>query len=122
MRGGPIRVTGDGTPRRSYLYAADMAIWLWTILIKGAPGRAYNVGSARELSIADAARLVASSVNAHAIVEREPDGTRSPERYVPDTRRAEEELGLRERIDLRESVSRTLAWHRRPEEMRMDRR
>jgi nucleoside-diphosphate-sugar epimerase len=113
LRGGPVRVTGDGTPRRSYLYAADLAIWLWTILFNGLPARPYNVGSSVEMSLADAAGIVASSVTpeAEVVIERAPTAV-SPQRYVPDTRRAQEELGLRERIDLRESVIRTLAWHR----------
>jgi dTDP-glucose 4,6-dehydratase len=34
-------------------------------------------------------------------------------RYVPDTRRAEKELGLRSEILLDEGVRRPLAWHRR---------
>jgi dTDP-glucose 4,6-dehydratase len=114
LNGVAIRVTGDGTPRRSYLYAADLAIWLWTILFKGAPARPYNVGAVVDRSIAEVARIVASSVapEVPVIVEHKPHGASIPERYVPDTHRSQEELGLREWINLQESVIRTLAWHR----------
>lgn len=115
LKGGPVRVTGDGTPYRSYLYAADLAIWLWTILFRGRSCYPYNVGSENEVTIADLAREVAGVISPGAQVSIDickiagPD--KDTERYVPSTRRAQTELGLRQHITLRDAVEKTAAWY-----------
>jgi dTDP-glucose 4,6-dehydratase len=114
LAGRAIRIAGDGTPVRSYLYAADLAIWLWTILLAGRSGRAYNTGARDALSIGELARAVAGEAGANGSVTTAlPPPDASAARYVPDTSRAENELGLRARIPLREGIRRTLSWHRR---------
>jgi nucleoside-diphosphate-sugar epimerase len=114
LRGSPIRVSGDGTPRRSYLYAADLAIWLWTILVRGRAGRSYNVGSMQDISIAEAAQAVsrAFSPALPVHVAQAPSPHKLAERYVPDNRRARTELGLEQTIALADAIQRTIRWHR----------
>ncbi len=111
MRGGPIVVKGDGTAVRSYLYASDLAIWLWTVLCQGQSSRAYNVGSEHEVSIGDLARTVASigSPRGEVRIEGRPTGA-PPARYVPSTQRAQKELALAERVSLQEAVEKTRSW------------
>lgn len=114
LAGGPVVVHGDGKPVRSYLYAADMAVWLWAILLDGRPGRAYNVGSERAVTIAEAARIVADAVTPSVDVRIEGSHTAGGggSWYVPDTRRARAELGVVERTALGDAVRRTISSHR----------
>lgn len=113
MSGGPVRISGDGTPFRSYLYAADLAIWLWTILLRGKSAYPYNVGSPAALTIGNLARTVISTVapSLHIEIAMPPTPGAPSQRYVPDVSRAEQELGLRALIPLDEAMRRTVAWH-----------
>ena len=112
LRGGPIRVQGDGHPVRSYMYAADLMVWLWTILLRGTPGRAYNVGSEEAVRIAELAHLVAGALSPRVEVQiaGSPNRAGAANYYVPSTARAREELGLRNYTPLREAIQRTQAW------------
>src|SRR5208337_111237 len=107
----PIRVLGDGSPVRSYLYASDLMVWLWTILFRGENCRAYNVGSERAVSMAELAAAVAQTASPHVEVEirGQPTGL-PPQRYVPSTERARQELGLQERVSLHAAISKTRGW------------
>jgi len=112
LAGSDIVVTGDGTPVRSYLYASDLTIWLWTLLVRGAGGRAYNVGSEHAITIAETAEAIRHEVAPKARVRilSAPDKTRPTHRYIPSTARARHELGLEERVDLPTGIRRTAAW------------
>ena len=119
LAGNSIAIGGDGTPRRSYLYASDLAIWLWTILVRGESGRAYNVGSDRDLSIEELARAVAAQFEPSPRVEiaKTPIEGARVERYVPSTKRAQSELGLRQTVDLDEAIAKSIAHARRVGEL-----
>jgi dTDP-glucose 4,6-dehydratase len=113
LAGGPIRVNGDGSPRRTYLYAADLAAWLWTILFRGAPFGVYNVGSESEVTIRELAEAVQAQFDPRpdVLVAKPATAGAPPERYTPSTVRAREELGLRETVPLDEALRRTIRWH-----------
>jgi len=110
MRGEPIAVSGDGTPVRSYLYSGDMVAWLWTLLLKGAPGRAYNVGSERAVTIGDLAHRVAALLGGTVEVAGVPAAGAKAHWHVPDTTRAKTELGLTETVPLNDAIVRTAQW------------
>ena len=114
LKGGPIQISGDGTPHRSYLYSADLVIWLWTILFRGVSCRPYNIGSEQSQSLGDVARAVDSVFEGKPTVRiaQQPVPGKAPLRYVPDTTRARTELGLAQWISIEEGIRRTRDFHR----------
>jgi dTDP-glucose 4,6-dehydratase len=112
IAGRPILIGGDGTPRRSYLYAADLAIWLWTILFRAPSLVPINVGSAHDVSIQELAEVVAATLSPKTRIRVSKQATKgaAPARYVPSVDRANALLGLRETVGLDEAIRRTFAW------------
>ncbi|MHB1357692.1 MAG: NAD-dependent epimerase/dehydratase family protein [Anaerolineae bacterium] len=110
--GRAIRVRGNPQTIRAYQYAGDLAIWLWTLLFSGAPGRSYNVGSESEITIGELAHVVANSFMPARKVIIEAANAILPGRYIPSTARTKKELGLTNSVSLSEGIAKMLAWHR----------
>jgi dTDP-glucose 4,6-dehydratase/UDP-glucose 4-epimerase len=112
MRGETITLTSDGSPIRSWLYDADLVIWLLTLLLREGSPRLYNVGSDQAMTLANAARIVRDLLNPGceiAILAQTNASIGNPTRntYVPDISRARKELGLDVWTPFPEAVKRT---------------
>ena len=107
----PVRIQGDGHPTRSYLYMADLVVWLLTLLANGQSCHPYNVGSDDSISIGALATLVRDTLNPGTPVEIQGEPVSTSRRYyVPDITRAQRELGLDIHIPLDEAIQRTASW------------
>ncbi len=112
MRQQEIVINGDGTPYRSYLYAADLAVWLWTILLKGENNKPYNVGSDEDFDFQTIANMIAEPTPAMNVqVLKKNDPSKPLERYVPDVSFIKERLGVQVSFNLKETISKTINFY-----------
>jgi nucleoside-diphosphate-sugar epimerase len=112
--GKPIRVHGDGSPLRSFLYPTDLVVWLINLLFRAPSGRLYNIGSEETVSIGELAEAVARQSGNTVIIEggRSIPSTASPDAYLPSIARITEELGLTRKVSLNDAIGRTLAFQK----------
>lgn len=117
LAGREIVIKGDGQPRRTYLYPSDLIGWLFVVFALGKKNQPYNVGSDRMVSILETARLVQQGGLSLGlpevsirVLQKSEDGKPVPI-YAPSIERAQNELGLQVRVDLRNAVRRTIEYH-----------
>lgn len=111
LSGGPIVLRGDGRAVRSYLHAADLMICLLTMLLRGEPRRAYNVGSNQPVTTGQLAqRIAALAPDTPTICIQGNADNPPPNRYMPDTTRLNNELELAVHLSLEDSIRRTMSW------------
>jgi nucleoside-diphosphate-sugar epimerase len=114
LLGRPIRVLGDGTSVRSYMYGSDFAAWALVVLARAQSGDHYNVGSVEEVTLLDLATRVAQLQTPSLEIALSTGGRQAPSksRFVPDLNLAKKTLGLKSVFDLNRSLARSFQWHR----------
>ena len=118
LLGKDIVIKSDGSPLRSYLYASDLALWLWKILINGKNCEIYNVGSDKFISMAELASLVSTitDVNSKVIISERQIMEKPIERYVPSIKKAAQDLSLKPLISLEVGIKKTFDWYKNRKE------
>ncbi len=122
LAGKDIVLLSDGSPKRTFCYAADAIIGYYKILVKGRPGEAYNIGvETPEVSIAELAdRTVGLAreifdYQGKVVLGSPDDGdylADNPNRRSPVIEKARRELGYAPEVDLQDGLLRSLLWYR----------
>lgn len=104
-----VEVWGSGTPRREFLHVDDLADACWYVMQSSQMPEILNIGSGKDLTIADLAALVGETVGFSGKIvfdTSRPDGT--PRKLLDSTRI--KALGWEPRISLKKGIETTWRW------------
>ena len=103
-----IIIKSEGASIRSYLYSADLIIWLLKTLTNGKNLKPYNIGSSEDISILELASLVSKFGDNKVLVEGNKE---VPTFYVPNVDQTLNDLNISSFLDIETSISNTLKWY-----------
>lgn len=105
-----IVLWGDGTPTREFLYVEDAAEGLLLAAERYNGDLPINLGTGKEIAIADLAVLIANEVGFEGKIIWDSSKPNGQPRRCLDVTRAKELFGFEAAHDLRHGLSKTVAW------------
>lgn len=111
IRGEPLTVHGDGSQTRSFCYVDDLVEGLILAMEKG-DQLPVNLGSDRESSILDFARMVIRLCGSSSPIKLTERPVDDPAVRRPDLSRAREKLGWQARVSLEAGLQKTIQYFR----------
>jgi UDP-glucose 4-epimerase len=110
MRGEPLRIDGDGSQQRSFVYVEDLAQAHVKALDDVATNRTYNIEGAVPVSIREIAESVTELIGSGVVEFGEPRPGDLKARTVSNAR-ARVELGWEPTTSFPDGLARTYAWY-----------
>lgn len=108
----PIKVWGDGSATRSFLYVEDFARGLLEVAERHPTAEALNIGADDEISIRELAEMIVRLAGSSARLVFDPLKPAGQPRRRCDTAKAIREIGFSARVSLPEGLAKTIAWYR----------
>lgn len=108
-----IVIKSNGLTTRSYLYAGDLVLWLWILLLKGKDKEIYNVGSEEEISIHDLAKKMSTLLGAKTEIEIQGREL-SFGRYIPSNHKIRTEFKIDQLVPLETGIMKSFEFLKDP--------
>ena len=107
----PITIFGDGSQTRSFCYVTDQVEGLVKLaFLEEAKGEVVNIGSDKEMTILELARLVKELTKSDSEIVFEELPKDDPLRRKPDISKAKRILDWEPKVELEEGLRRMIGW------------
>ena len=106
-----ITIFGDGSQTRSFCYVTDQVEGLLKLaLSEEAKGEVVNIGSDKEITILELAKLIQELTNSSSEIIFKELPKDDPLRRKPDITKAKEILGWEPKVELKEGLLKMIEW------------
>jgi dTDP-glucose 4,6-dehydratase len=113
LHGDPLPVYGDGRQVRNWLYVEDFCRAIHTVLLRGLPGEAYNVGGPDECeNLHVVKRILELTGREQSLIEHVRDRPGHDRRYSLSSDKLGSELGWEAQVRFADGLERTVDWYR----------
>jgi UDP-glucuronate decarboxylase len=111
LKGDDITIYGDGSQTRAFCYVDDMIAGLVSLMESGPQVTGpVNLGNPNEFSVMQLATMVIELTGSRSRVVFRPLPQDDPRQRQPDIARANAQLGWTPKVELREGLSKTIAY------------
>jgi UDP-glucuronate decarboxylase len=110
-----LKIYGSGNQTRTFCYITDAIVGFISVIAKGVPGEAYNIGNpSPEISMAqlvnEIEKVIGNKLSKDLIEYPDSYPADEPNRRAPDIKKAKIQLNYNPEISLHEGLKRFLNW------------
>jgi len=108
-----LSIHGDGSSLRSFIFPTDFSESILLAIKKGRKNEVYNISPPTEISIINLVKLICKIMkyNDKKLVVYTKDRVGKDLRYMMSSKKANKDLGWKNKITLEEGLKTTIDWH-----------
>lgn len=113
ITGRDIRIHGDGSARRSYLYGSDAAFWILAALVRGQSGGILNLGSTKPIAHTDLVAMICekTTLKPKLSFNTAPPSVMRTDDLFPSTELSMKTLRVQETCSVEQALDKTWRWN-----------